>query len=211
MKEYYSKRAQEFEQSYHKDDPGRQTELQVITNRIQEIFQNRTVLEIACGTGYWTERIGMVAKSVIGIDITEETLEIARNKGIHNAKFMIGNAYELEGIKGDFNGGLANFWLSHVSLENVKAFLDNLHNRLGSGAIVFMADNTYVPRIGGELILKYGDNNTYKYRELNDGTKYEILKNYYNEEQLRELFEPLVNQLRIYVGNCFWWLSYAVR
>lgn len=211
MKEYYSKRAKEFEESYYKADQERQAELQDITSRIQELFHGRSILEIACGTGYWTERVGAVANSITGIDITEETLEIARSKGIKNAEFIIGNAYELEGISGDFNGGIANFWLSHVPVENVRAFLDILHNRLGSGAIVFMADNMYVPGVGGELIHKFGDNNTYKLRELNDGTTYEILKNYYTEVQLKGIFEPLVNELNIYIGSSFWRLSYRVR
>lgn len=93
MKEYYSKRANEFEQSYYRADPTRQAELEEISNQIQQLFRGEDVLEIACGTGYWSERTAVTAKSNVGVDITEETLEIARSKNIKTATFKIGNAY----------------------------------------------------------------------------------------------------------------------
>jgi hypothetical protein len=79
-----------------------------------------------------------------------------------------------------------------------------------SGAVVFMADNIYIPGLGGELIRKPCCEDTFKLRELSDGSKYEVLKNYYNANQLREIFEPLSSKLKIRMGDCFWWLNYFV-
>lgn len=39
-----------------------------------------------------------------------------------------------------------------------------------------MADNIYIKSIGGTLIYKENDPNTYKLRTLDNGTKYEIIK-----------------------------------
>lgn len=50
-----------------------------------------------------------------------------------------------------------------------------------------MADNVYVCGIGGDLIYKHDEVDTYKIRELSNGEKYEILKNYYNEDELKIL------------------------
>lgn len=44
-----------------------------------------------------------------------------------------------------------------------------------------MADNIYIEGIGGKLIIKENDDNTYKIRELSNGTIYEIIKNHYSE------------------------------
>lgn len=211
MKEYYGKRAQEYEQVYLRDDPFRQLELTQMTHKMQQLFKARDVLEVACGTGYWTERIGPAVHSVTGIDITEETLDIARSKGIENATILTGDAYQLNDVPGQFNAGLANFWFSHVPKSEIDVFLDSFHARLGSGAVVFMADNQNISGLGGTLIHKFGDSNTYKLRELNDGTKYEIVKNYYDEAELRAIFEPKVNELKIHMGQCFWWVHYIVR
>ena len=86
MKEYYSKRAQEYEKIYHRDDPVRHAELAEISRLMQELFFRLDVLEVACGTGYWTERIARSARSVTAVDISEETLRIARQKNIEGAE-----------------------------------------------------------------------------------------------------------------------------
>jgi len=72
-----------------------------------------------------------------------------------------------------------------------------------------MADNVYVfPGIGGELIKKDNCEDTFKLRKLSNGSKYEVLKNYYDENQLRKIFEPFSREFNITMGNCFWWCSY---
>lgn len=52
---YYKDRAKEYEKKYSK--PERQEDLKSIATILQEIFADKQVLEIACGTGYWTEKI----------------------------------------------------------------------------------------------------------------------------------------------------------
>ena len=48
---------------------------------------------------------------------------------------------------------------------------------VGHETIVFVADNVYVPGIGGELVRKSSSADTFKLRELGDGSKHEVLKN----------------------------------
>src|SRR5437868_718051 len=81
---YYSKRAREYEQVYEK--PERQRELEWLRHRVPEVFRSRTVLEVACGTGYWTQYIAPSAKRVYAFDINEPVLEIAREKRIPAGK-----------------------------------------------------------------------------------------------------------------------------
>jgi ubiquinone/menaquinone biosynthesis C-methylase UbiE len=54
---YYRDRANEYEQIYSK--PERQNDLKRIGSILHEEFFGKTVLEIACGTGYWTELFSM--------------------------------------------------------------------------------------------------------------------------------------------------------
>ena len=75
---YYAARAAEYEQVYGK--PERQTDLTRLKQLIASYFIERDVLEIACGTGYWTQSIAPVARKVTAIDINSETLAIARSK-----------------------------------------------------------------------------------------------------------------------------------
>lgn len=212
LQDYYNRRATEYEDIYHRRDPIRQKELTEIENAMKAALTNRNVLEIACGTGFWTAMAADVAKHILAIDISEKMLAIAKAKSLPNkrVKFCTGDAYSLDSVRGTFNAGIANFWFSHVPKSRLNDFLHRFHEKLMSGAVVFMADNIYVPGIGGELITKSGCEDTFKLRELADGSEYEVIKNYYNANQLREILEPLSSELEISVGDCFWWLSYLV-
>lgn len=213
MKAYYAQRAEHYERIYYRDDPVRQAELRAMEQVLTRELAEKRVLEVACGTGYWTATAAGTAAHITATDATPETLDIARNKTLpaHKVDFVQGDAYELQAVPRTFNAALAMFWFSHVPRSRISGFLDQLHRRIGSGAVVVMADNTLVPGIGGKLVVKPGEADTYKLRELQDGTKHEVLKNYFTEQQLRDLFEPLSTELSIEMGECFWWLSYKVR
>src|SRR5881398_1182631 len=75
---YYQQRAAEYESIYHK--PERQQDIAAATAVLQNIFTNKQVLEIACGTGFWTEKIAEVATSVHGTDINQPVIDIAKQK-----------------------------------------------------------------------------------------------------------------------------------
>src|SRR5688572_19001903 len=52
---YYSKRAGEYERIYEK--PERQSDLAKLKDVVRSFFASHVVLEVACGTGYWTQII----------------------------------------------------------------------------------------------------------------------------------------------------------
>jgi len=212
LEHYYNRRAREYEEIYYRPDPVRQKELAEIATAMKDVLSDRQVLEIACGTGFWTAVVAEVAEHVLAIDISDEMLAIAKAKGLPNkkVKFCTGDAYTLGSIEGTFDAGLANFWFSHVPKSQLNDFLCGFHEKLISGAVAFMADNIYVSGIGGELIRESDCEDTFKLRELSDGSNYKVLKNYYDANQLREIFEPFSSGLKVRMGDCFWWLSYLV-
>ncbi len=212
MQEYYNRRAREYERIYYRDDPVRQSELAAMSEAIEQAFTGRRALEVACGTGFWTEVAARVARSVVATDASPEMLAIARAKGLPgNVEFRQADAYALASVPGDLDAGLANFWLSHVPKARIEEFLDGFHARIGIGSVVFMADNIYLPGVGGELVVEPGSEDTFKLRELQDGTKHKVLKNYYDAGQPRDIFGPRSDDLNVHVGECFWWVSYRVR
>jgi SAM-dependent methyltransferase len=212
MQQYYSQRAREYESIYHRDDPVRSRELADLEREMTNVLLGRRVLEVACGTGYWTERAAKTAEHVTAADLTPETLDIAMAKGLPAAKvrFVQADAYSLDSVPGTFDAGLANFWLSHVPKARFGEFLNGLHARLGSGAVVYMADNSYVEGIGGELLHKDGEADTYKLRTLVDGSRHEVLKNYYGADELTAIFSPYAADLHVQVATCFWSVRYRV-
>lgn len=209
LREYYGARAKEYESIYHRDDPVRQAELAALASEMKATIAGRRILEIACGTGYWTAIACEAAEHITATDASPEVLEIARSKELPTGKvlFREGDAYRLSEVPGEFDAGLACFWLSHVPKSRLAEFIEGFHRRLGEGAAVFLADNVYVPGIGGELVTLPNSEDTYKLRRLADGSEHRVIKNYYDEPTLRRILSPLSADLRIHVGECFWWAA----
>ena len=63
MREYYKERAPVYDRVY--SYPERQDDLRFLENRISAELNGLDVLEVAAGTGYWTQFIHKTASSVI--------------------------------------------------------------------------------------------------------------------------------------------------
>lgn len=213
MEQYYDRRASEYEAVYRRDDPVRQKELGDMEVAVKEAMRGKRVLEIACGTGYWTERVVETAGHVVGIDAAPATLEIAQSKNLPQDKvdFRLGDAYDKKTFSGDFDAGLAMFWFSHVPRQQIPKFLTELHGALKGGSTVFLAENMLQEGIGGELIHKPGMNDTFKRRKLADGSTHDILKNYYTHAELEAILSPFATDLQINMGVCFYRARYITR
>src|SRR5258706_14244175 len=134
LENYYEKRASEYEQVYEKAE--RQDELEWLRRRIPELFAGRTVLEVACGTGYWTQFIAPAAGKVYACDINDAVLEIAREKPIAKGKveFFKADAVTLENAPGGCDAAFAGFWWSHVKKSGIERFVASLSAKLEPGA-----------------------------------------------------------------------------
>lgn len=141
LRRYYAARVGEYddERLY---PPDRGPDLRYLRRFVPEFFTGKRVLDVACGTGSWTQRILQSADSVIGIDINPEMLEIARRRLVDRAKFELGDAYCLSEELGVFDAAFVGFWFSHVPRSRVPQFLKSLHQRLHPGAKVLVVDNT---------------------------------------------------------------------
>lgn len=124
---YYARRAEEYDLIY--DKPERQAAISYLIAYLQRAFEGRTVNEIACGTGYWTQHIAQTARSVAATDISSEVLEVARRKRFprQNANFKLADIYALPVPEQLFDAGFGGFIWSHVSLSRLPDLLTSLH------------------------------------------------------------------------------------
>ena len=185
METYYAQRAAEYERIYAK--PERQADLARMRKDIPALFRGARVLEIACGTGYWTPLIAEQAESVTALDYNEETMEIARRKSYpkNNVTFQQGDAYALPGWPRRFSACYAGFWWSHVPLAKLDGFLAGLTRHVEPGSTVAFMDNRYVEGSSTPISRRDADGNTYQQRGLDDGSRHEVLKNFPTAQELR--------------------------
>lgn len=209
LRRYYDQRATEYEQIYLPRDEQHGRGLGELSRELREAMRGRRALEVACGTGYWTACAAGVALAVTATDASLAMLAEAREKGLpSNVELIARDAYDLHGLLPGFDGGFAMFWLSHVPRTRLRGFLDGFHARLAPGAVVYLADNVYLPGVGGELLPANEAGDTYKVRRLGDGGRHRVLKNYFSSEELRNLLEPGNADLAIRSGKHFWSATY---
>jgi SAM-dependent methyltransferase len=213
LQRYYDRRAAVYEDIYRRDDPVRQAELKMVEEYARAKLAGRRVLEIACGTGFWSRKIVHVARHITAIDSSREMLAIARGKTDPPAKidFRLADAFALDDVPGRFDGALAIFWLSHVPKSRIALFLEGLRRRVDRGASIVMADNMFNDGLGGEIVRPEGSEDAFKIRELPDGSRYRIVKNYYRSADLHALFHSGTIDLDVHIGTCYWWLSYRIQ
>ncbi len=210
IQQYYADRANEFDLIYER--PERQTDLKTIRILLKNLLNEHHVLEIACGTGYWTKIISSVAKSITATDINNEVLKIAKNKLIKLKKvtFIQDDSYSLNKIRGNFTAGFACSWWSHILVSKLNDFFNVFHSRLQPGALVIFIDNYYIA--GSSIPISRIDNegNTYQIRKLQDGREYEILKNFPTRETFDEILGKRVKNLKIEFLTYFWIVTYNI-
>lgn len=210
---YYAKRAGEYDEVYNRNDKKRNEALKKMGDTIQAFLKNKDVLELACGTGYWTKLLSETAQSILATDVNKEVIEFAKKRHFNcPVSFEKEDVYALSFEKSEFSGGMANFLFSHIPKSRIGEFLNKFHKALLPGARVFIADDMLLPL--DNPIKKLGDENTYSERSLADGSKHLILKNFFTKDDLVNIFKlyvPDFTEKNIYVDNYFWYVTYELE
>jgi SAM-dependent methyltransferase len=203
---YYAKRAGTYEDIYAK--PERQADLAILHERVPEALRGHRVLELACGTGYWTERIADSAASVLATDINPEVIELAKAKGLPGDKvqFALTDAFD-PGVSGSFSAIFAGFWWSHIKRHDQAGFLARLRDKLGKDVLLVMLDNAYVEGSSTPIARTDLEGNTYQIRTTPDGARHEVIKNFPTDSALRKKLGAALKDIRILRLEHYWMLT----
>lgn len=99
-----------------------------------------TVLELACGTGWWTQLLAPDAESVTAVDAAPEMLELARQRVENaNVRYVRSNVFEFE-PEPRYDLVFFGFWLSHVPHDRFTAFWQIVRNAVSPTGHVFFID-----------------------------------------------------------------------
>jgi 2-polyprenyl-3-methyl-5-hydroxy-6-metoxy-1,4-benzoquinol methylase len=204
---YYKERAKEYERVYLK--PERQEDIQNTTTILQEQFSGKTVLEIACGTGFWTERIAQTARAVLATDINESVIEMAKQKKNVNAPV----AFERADIfnfcsENKYQALLGAFIWSHIPLQRIDQFLRILNSFTSPDGTIVLMDNNFVKGSNSPITYTDEGENTFQTRRLEDGSMHLIMKNFPTENFLREKLAEMAFDIQFIKLKYFWILCY---
>ena len=210
MESYYRERAPEYDEFYRV--PRRQDGLAQLKVWLIEQVREQTILEVAAGTGFWTEVAASVAKAIVATDYNPEMLAIAakRRLGPHTSLFAA-DAYRLPEFSTRFDVGMAMLWWSHVEMNRCAEFLAHFTGRLRPGSLVLMVDQAYEEGRSSPVSRTDEWGNLYTLRSLATGATYEIVKNYPSPGELRRMFADTCENVSVTQLGEFWALSARVR
>jgi SAM-dependent methyltransferase len=210
MLDYYRKRASEYDTLYETE--AWRGELTVLRDWLVGHATDRTILEVAAGTGYWTAVAAPVAKAITATDINAETLAVAaaRNLGEHVA-LVRADAWRLPDTPERCDLGMAHLWWSHIRTQDRGRFLAHLASRLRTRATLLMIDQNHVPGFGLPIGRRDADGNTYQTRWLDSGERFEVVKNYPDRAELERSIGQACDDVRILQLIHFWAVRASFR
>jgi demethylmenaquinone methyltransferase/2-methoxy-6-polyprenyl-1,4-benzoquinol methylase len=174
--EYYRQRAREYDATAYGDVEAARRRIAAL---VAEMPVGGDVLEIACGTGLWTEALARAAGTLTAIDAAPETLEIARER-VPAAEFLVADVFDWRPGR-RFDVVFFSAWLSHVPAERFAEFWRSVADLLAPGGRVLFIDE-HVDEAGKEAYLAGRDEVVE--RTLNDGTTFRVIKNFVEPAEL---------------------------
>lgn len=193
--------------------PERQADLAALRRTIAARLAGARVLELACGTGYWTMVIAATASAVLATDLAEEPLRMAAAKSYPRGevRFVRADAYALDAGLGRFDAAFAGFWWSHVPRERLDEFLGSLHACLEPGARVLLLDDLYVEGDSAPVAEIDRAGNTYQLRTLGDGSRVRVLKNFASRAELQERLAARASVFSFEALQYYWLAEYRLK
>jgi len=209
IKAYYATRAPYYDDVY--DKPERRNDLAFLKRHLPSRFAGQSVIEVACGTGYWTQYIAPVASRLVATDALAEPLDFAKQRpGVERVQFLQADAYSLPAELGKFQAAYAGLWFSHVPIERRPEFLTSLHHLLLPGATVIFLDNSEVQCREHPIVKRDAHGNTYQDRRLRDGSVHRVLKNFPSETELRQMVADAAKAASYKALENFWLFEYVL-
>ena len=210
MKAYYKERAPVYDEVY--SYPERQEDLRFLEEYIPGQFEDRDVIEVAAGTGYWTQFIAPRSRSILATDANTEVLREMERRSIGNSvQKQVVDAYSIDELPGTYNGAFAGLWLSHVPKQKIPEFLGKVHQLLCPQATVMFIDNSVAQCTRLPLSHADEDGNTYQDRTLENGKTYRVLKNFPTQSELMEVAGKLGTDHKFIELEHFWLFQYSTN
>jgi ubiquinone/menaquinone biosynthesis C-methylase UbiE len=197
---YYRARAAEYDQWFYRQgryDYGPEVnqrwfaEAQIVRDALDAFQPTGSVLELACGTGIWTERLLRHADDVTAVDASPEMLALNPQRlRSDKVSYVEADLFAWEPSR-RFDVVFFSFWLSHVPGERFEDFWELVQRALKPGGRFFFVDSLYEPTSTALDHHLPDVNATTSIRRLNDGREFEIYKVFYDPAELQVRLERM--------------------
>jgi demethylmenaquinone methyltransferase/2-methoxy-6-polyprenyl-1,4-benzoquinol methylase len=195
---YYRARAPEYDEWWQRRgryDTGEddrldwQRQVAVVEAALERFGAAGEVLELAGGTGWWTERLACTAGRLTVVDASPETLTHNRARvGRSEVEYVVADLFEWQPDR-RYDVVFFSFWLSHVPRPRFAEFWALVRRALAPGGRAFLIDNRHDPSRteGDPYVAEYSPD--LHLRRLGDGSEYRVVKVMYEPAELQAAIE----------------------
>lgn len=189
MVDYYRARAPEYDEWWQRQgryDRGPEhnalwfAEIEGVLADFDTLQMTGDVLELAPGTGNWTQRLLTTADTVTAVDASIEMIALNQERvQSDRVTYVLADLFAWQPER-QYDAICFGFWLSHVPLERMDDFWRTVAKSLRPGGKLFFIDNLrestttsfdqHLPPVGSQIMT----------RKLNDGRTFQIVKNYFD-------------------------------
>jgi len=136
------------------------------------------VLELAAGTGIWTERLVRTAQSVTVVDASPEMLKINQarlGRLAETVSYTVADLFAWSPPR-QFDAVVFCFWISHVPEARLDRFISMVRDALHAEGRAFFVDSKRDPTSTADDHQLPAQEQEVMVRRLNDGSEYRVIK-----------------------------------
>jgi 2-polyprenyl-3-methyl-5-hydroxy-6-metoxy-1,4-benzoquinol methylase len=196
---YYRDRASEYDEwffrqgRYDRGEAHRQQWFEEIAEVESALFATKpagNILELACGTGLWTQHLAPVATHLTAVDAAPEVIALNQNRvNSESVEYIVADLFNWTPDR-QFDFIFFGFWLSHVPMERFADFWQMVEAALKSNGRVFFVDSLF-DRTSPAINHAEPHQQGYAERKLNDGRVYQVVKIFHEPVQLEKSLQEL--------------------
>jgi demethylmenaquinone methyltransferase/2-methoxy-6-polyprenyl-1,4-benzoquinol methylase len=183
------------------DEDGK--EVTILLEALDGMRPFDTVLELACGTGWWTQWLAQQARQVTAVDAAEEMLALNRERvKAANVRYILADVFSWKPER-QFDLVFFAFWLSHVPRDRFAAFWQLVGDSLSANGRVFFVDELGTEQTRGQETRLEEDA---VLRVLEDGRQFRAVKVFYQPSALEAKLRGLGWDVEVRpAGRRFYW------
>jgi ubiquinone/menaquinone biosynthesis C-methylase UbiE len=191
MFRYYDERASEYEEAYvlgtgtaSIPDPDVFRREASLLAGVVERFAHGRIVDLACGTGYWLPHYATPCSSITLIDQSSRMLDQCRTKvatlgAADRTSIVHGDVFEHSFDTRAYDSALLGFLISHLTPEQERLLFERLRAMLDTSGRFLVLDSAYSPERA-----RFNAKVERQERRVNDGTRFEIYKRYFDRQDI---------------------------
>ncbi len=195
---YYRARAAEYDEWWHRtgrfdrgaeDNAAWFADVRSLEAWLQARGPLGRTLELACGTGLWTERLLRQCTTLDAVDASEEVLAINRARCGAAPRHTKADLFAFTPEPATYDTVFFGFWLSHVPEDRFDEFWAMVRSALAPGGRALFVDSRFdATSTARDHTLRSPDDDVVT-RRLNDGREFRVVKIFHEPARLATKLE----------------------